>query len=149
MHPSQQNRDDRTIDCTTEKAPTMPQSTLRRIAGSLYVEMIPDASLAPLFKGQHEDRLIDGFERMLDQLFADEMAPEVALRPDLCAPLTDRCLNSAQRMSAARVLIDCLLDAHLPADDILRALDRLYAILHGSATGRRRSAGAPRRLQLV
>lgn len=108
------------------------ERALERIADRLFVEMFPDHEFAPLFKGIDSNEIVDDLRALLRVLFADSPPEEASELRGLCPVFTDAPLGPALRLRVARLFVDCLVEAHVPPNTTLQALDRLYSILHGS-----------------
>lgn len=110
------------------------EPALERIADRLFVEMFPDHEFAPLFKGIASHEIVDDLRALLRVLFADTPPEEASELRGLCPVFTDGPLAPALRLRVARLFVDCTVEAHVPPNATLQALDRLYSILHSAET---------------
>ena len=108
------------------------EEVIGTIANALFMEMFPHHQLAELFKCVPSEDAVEDLKALLRVLLADTPITDGSNLEGLCPPITDQRLGPDHRMAVARVLVDCLVDARIPPQTALTALDRLYSILHGA-----------------
>ncbi|MEE4301746.1 MAG: hypothetical protein V2J24_20075 [Pseudomonadales bacterium] len=115
---------------------------LERVAELLFVEMAIDRDLARLFGAASCEEAVEDLRALLRVLFADTPVGAAA-EPNLCPALTGQPLDAACRLRVARLFVDCMVEAQLPPNPMLAALDRLYAVMHRDLRDAKATGGVP------
>lgn len=116
---------------------------LERIADLLFVEMAIDRELARLFGAATAEEAVEEMRALLRVLFADTPIDTDAELRNLCPALTGQPLDAACRLRVARLFVDCMVEAQLPPNAMLAALDRLYTVMHRDLREARAAGGVP------